>query len=167
VSVNQDLDEEIRFLGYLVMERTDIPKGELETRGVMLLFHPPMRSLPQQLGDRLRELREEAGLSAADVAAATGYTRVHLWAVERGEKWPSPELLGALAVVYRVQVADLFAFADSSARHKIREVLRLTPNAAVPDLWVVVKEWAASRGVKMPDLEKEMEEQPSHKTRNR
>jgi hypothetical protein len=48
--------------------------------------------------------------------------------------WPSLELLGQLAQVYRVDVADLFTFPGEHRRHRLRELARLVPNAKLAEL---------------------------------
>jgi transcriptional regulator with XRE-family HTH domain len=120
----------------------------------MLRFDPLMQSLLRHLGARLKQFREEEELAAIDVAATVGCDRAHLWGLERGDKWPSVQLLAALAVVYRVEMADFFTFPDTHVRHEIREILRVTPTAALADLREVVAKWAAARGVVMPVSEK-------------
>jgi transcriptional regulator with XRE-family HTH domain len=83
-----------------------------------------------QLGARLKQLRSELQLRAADVASLVDVTPQYLHALERGEYNPSMELLDHLSVAYQVDVADFFAFpARGKLRHQARELIRFTPNA--------------------------------------
>lgn len=111
----------------------------------MLALAALMESLRVRLGTRLKALREEAHLRAEDVAGAVQCTPDHLWAVERGAVWPGTQLLVALAVVYRVDVADIFTFPGSHPRHTARERLRALPNAAMDEAIEALDQVAAHR----------------------
>jgi transcriptional regulator with XRE-family HTH domain len=49
------------------------------------------------LSRNLRQLRVDSGLSQAELAKKAGISIPYLGAVERGDKWPSPTTLAALA----------------------------------------------------------------------
>jgi transcriptional regulator with XRE-family HTH domain len=54
------------------------------------------------IGDQLKRLREAAGLSAVESAAAVGVTKAAVYGWERGRMLPSQPLLRRLMEVYRV-----------------------------------------------------------------
>jgi transcriptional regulator with XRE-family HTH domain len=68
------------------------------------------RSVPQgwkrpyleQVGPRLRELREAAGLSRPELAAQVGMTRSSIRKLEAGDHAPRPETVARLAAVLGV-----------------------------------------------------------------
>jgi transcriptional regulator with XRE-family HTH domain len=68
------------------------------------------RDLTTRFGERIRELRERAGLSQADLADAADISKVYLGAVERAEKTSSLETVEKLARGLNMEPADLFAF---------------------------------------------------------
>jgi DNA-binding XRE family transcriptional regulator len=92
-----------------------------------------MRSLKKLLGARIRQLREEQALTVAQVAESVGLQFSHMYAIERGDNAPSLEVMAALAALFKVDVADLFAFPSSHPRHELRELLRGIPNAKLED----------------------------------
>jgi transcriptional regulator with XRE-family HTH domain len=59
------------------------------------------------LGERLRDLRQEAGLSLPAVVERTGISMGHLSDCERGQKSLSLPALVAVADVYGVLVTDI------------------------------------------------------------
>ncbi len=61
----------------------------------------------KRLGQRLLDLRGEAELTQAEVAAKAGITRQHLQRLEYGSGNPKLETLFALGTVYRKSVAEL------------------------------------------------------------
>jgi len=63
------------------------------------------------LGERLRSLREERGLTLTDAAEKTGLTVSHLHYIEKDARRPKPEYLNRLARFYGVLVEDLYALA--------------------------------------------------------
>jgi transcriptional regulator with XRE-family HTH domain len=62
----------------------------------------------QRLGQRIQQLRTAQALSAAEVARALDIDTSHYYGIERGRNLPSLPLLGALAAVFRVGMADFF-----------------------------------------------------------
>jgi len=60
-----------------------------------------------QVGPRLRRVREQRGLTLTDVAERTGISKSALSRLETGRRRPSLELLLPLAQVYRVPLDDL------------------------------------------------------------
>ena len=93
-----------------------------------------MLDVKLRVGERCKQLRLASGLDVAHAAAAIRMSEPHLYAVERGEKWPSQDLLLVMSYVYGVDLADFYIFPDLNLRHQVRELLRLTPNAALPEV---------------------------------
>jgi len=64
------------------------------------------------IGDRLRELREQKGLSQNDIEEKTGIMRCYISRVENGHTIPSLETLIRLAAALDVPLYRLFYFGD-------------------------------------------------------
>lgn len=66
-----------------------------------------------RFGERLRELRERAGLSLSEAGEAAGLQRQHWSAYETGKR-PNPTLavMGAMARALDVELAELLAGVD-------------------------------------------------------
>jgi len=86
-------------------------------------------SVQKTFGARLKQLREESGLRVEDVARLADVNRSHIYAIERGEWWPSVDLIETLARIYRVEISDCFVFPEKHIRHRFKELSRLVPNA--------------------------------------
>lgn len=68
---------------------------------------------------QVRERREDAGLSQADLAEAVGVTRQTINSIERGRYDPSLELAFKLAAFFECPIEDLFEPAfDVSKFHR-------------------------------------------------
>jgi len=65
---------------------------------------------PTRVVNRLRELREERGMTQADVAARVGVTRQTLIAIEQGKYSPTLELAFQLAHVFAVPLDEAFRY---------------------------------------------------------
>lgn len=69
----------------------------------------PRQILPEQCVEtRVKELREERGLSQEQLARLLGVTRQTIIAIEKGKYLPSLPLALLLARVFQVRVEDLF-----------------------------------------------------------
>jgi XRE family transcriptional regulator, regulator of sulfur utilization len=66
-------------------------------------------NLQEALGTRLRHLREERAMSAADLARASGVARATLSKLEAGQGNPTLDTIGALAAALRLPLVDLLA----------------------------------------------------------
>lgn len=79
----------------------------------------------EQVGPRLRSVRELHGLTLTEVASRTGVSKSTLSRLENGQRRPSLELLLPLAHTYRVPVDDLIGapeVGDPRVRLKPRRV---------------------------------------------
>ena len=65
-------------------------------------------NFPQVLGERVRELRKQAGLTQEQAAEAAGISGKYLGEVERGEVNVSSVILHKLAEVLAVDILDFF-----------------------------------------------------------
>lgn len=65
-------------------------------------------NLRTRFGIRLRELREQAGLSQEAFADKCGYARSYMSRLERGQGNPSLDAIEVLAAALKVPVTSLF-----------------------------------------------------------
>ncbi len=68
----------------------------------------------KSIGERIRKIREQGGMTQENLAAAAGIGRVTLVRVESGEQSPRLETLAALARVFGRPVSDLLVNDDVS-----------------------------------------------------
>lgn len=61
-----------------------------------------------RLGNRIRKLREQAGISQERLGLLSGLHRTYVGAIERGERNPSVLSLQKIADALNVTVKDLF-----------------------------------------------------------
>lgn len=81
----------------------------------------PSERWPARLvGGRLREARHTRGLTLDDVAAAAGFTKSFVSAVERGETSPSIGSLYAICEVLGVTMSALFETMDAPESNVVR-----------------------------------------------
>lgn len=71
------------------------------------------------IGDRLREAREARGLSGSAVAELLGLNRGSAGKYERGDVFPSPEVVARLSDLLRVPPSFFQRQEDGSARHSV------------------------------------------------
>lgn len=67
----------------------------------------PIAAALDQVGPRLRRVREQRGVTLTEVAQLTGISKSTLSRLENGQRRPSLELLLPLAQTYRVPIDDL------------------------------------------------------------
>lgn len=75
------------------------------------------------LGDRLRALREQRGLSMSEVARRVGVSRSYVWRLENDQRRLNTKLLGELAQALDVEPAVLIGGEPSSAVNRRQETL--------------------------------------------
>jgi transcriptional regulator with XRE-family HTH domain len=78
---------------------------------------PPRRSKPRSpahaaLGDAIRQLRTEAGMSQEELAEAAGTDLTQVGGIERGVRNPSYTTLLRLADALKTSVGELASLAD-------------------------------------------------------
>ena len=65
------------------------------------------RKLLQQIGNRIRTIRSEVGLSQEKLAFASGLDRSYVGSVERGERNIAVINLSKIAVALKISLSDL------------------------------------------------------------
>lgn len=65
-----------------------------------------------QVVNRIRELRQKAGLTQADVAEATGASRQTINAIEAGKYAPSMELAFKIVRALNAEFSDVFRWRE-------------------------------------------------------
>jgi transcriptional regulator with XRE-family HTH domain len=114
--------------------------------------------LGRQLAARLKQLRQLRRRRVADVAALAGLTTQYVYALERAEYNPGLDVLQALARVYQVDVADLFAFpTKNDFGHRARDLIVRAPSEALDRL---VAEMEATVGMTWADVERALSSAP-------
>jgi transcriptional regulator with XRE-family HTH domain len=66
-----------------------------------------------QLGARIRELRDLAGMSREEYSAKVSLSARRIASLELGRGWPRPAALERIAKSFRLDVRDLFDFSSS------------------------------------------------------
>jgi DNA-binding XRE family transcriptional regulator len=94
--------------------KTPIKRGRSEvwTRG------PTARAIPRELrriGERLREIRRERGMTQEQAAEAIGIHPKHVLKMEQGAANLTVATLVAAALAYKVQLRELFPEEDDKA----------------------------------------------------
>lgn len=70
------------------------------------------------LGNRIRELRRETGLSQEDFADKCGIDRSYMSGIERGVRNPTLEILWAISGGLGLDLSQLFMFETNSKEEK-------------------------------------------------
>lgn len=71
-----------------------------------------MTTVEQKLGRRIAQLRQNAELTQARLAEASGYSEDFIGLVERGINAPSVSGLERIAKVLKVELKELFTFEE-------------------------------------------------------
>lgn len=72
-----------------------------------------MSKLQVQLGARIRELRDLAGISREQYSARVNLSTRRIASLELGSGWPRPAALERIAKSFGIEVRDLFDFSTS------------------------------------------------------
>ncbi len=75
-----------------------------------------MKAVEKWFGERVRELRQEQGLSQEELAFKSGVHRTYLGGIERGERNPSLKNISAIAQALGVDLPELFIFRRTDKR---------------------------------------------------
>jgi transcriptional regulator with XRE-family HTH domain len=98
----------------------------------------PRRATPDAaalvIGQRIRELREEADLGLEELAHAADFSKGHLSNLERGYVMPTVATLRGLADALGVLVADLVIDPEGSDREKVINLTRSVPKGTLKRL---------------------------------
>ncbi|MBS3764920.1 helix-turn-helix transcriptional regulator [Candidatus Bipolaricaulota bacterium] len=69
-----------------------------------------MSTIRKRFAARLKELREERGISRQELCRKAGFHRTYIGKIERGEKSPSLEAIEIIAEELDVSIVKLFDF---------------------------------------------------------
>ncbi len=69
-----------------------------------------MKDIQKRFGKRVRELRQEKGLSQEELAFRAKVHRTYLGGIERGERNPALKNIAAIAGALEVSLGQLFSF---------------------------------------------------------
>lgn len=67
-----------------------------------------VETLRKSLGERVRQLRRDAGVSQEDFASACGFARSYMSRIERGTSNLSLDAIERLALAFGITVGELF-----------------------------------------------------------
>ncbi|MBI3597632.1 MAG: helix-turn-helix transcriptional regulator [Nitrospirae bacterium] len=100
-----------------------------------------MRTIKEQLGARVKEIRKTKGVSQEKLSEKVGIDAKHLSRIEVGGSFPSLDTLAKLAGALHVELKDFFEFAHEAENPKeLKEVLNDLMKEATPDkLKIAVK----------------------------
>ena len=113
----------------------------------MPLVEPtPITTALDQVGPRLRRIREQRGVTLTDLAETTGISKSTLSRLENGQRRPSLELLLPLAQAHRVPLDDLVGAPEAGdPRIRLRPqkvhgrtVIPLTRQPGAVQAWKIV-----------------------------
>lgn len=90
------------------------------------------------IGNRLRKIRKDKGLTLKEVSKEIGISLPFLSDVERGDANPSINTLEKLAAFYEMQVAELLINVENTQVEKIfpAELLELQKSEGLSDDWM-------------------------------
>lgn len=100
-------------MGVLAMERTKKQKVAISEADARLI-----------LGLKLKQLRQENGLSLAELSAATGISVSYLNEIEKGKKFPSPDKISSLASALDVSYDWLVSLKMSKKLAPVADLLQ-------------------------------------------
>ena len=107
-----------------------------------------MKKLQQAVGARIRVQRKARRWTQAYLAEAADIAEAHMGAIERGERWPSAEVLDRIATALQILPGDCFPRSKPGAREgtlaEIGLMLRDLPAARFDLACRILKEIAAS-----------------------
>jgi transcriptional regulator with XRE-family HTH domain len=83
------------------------------------------------LGQRLRELRDKADLSARELAKRIGVSSPFLSDIELGRRFPSEEVLGKLAAALNVPLEDLKQYDNRGPIADLKRLMDSDPKLGV------------------------------------
>ena len=69
-----------------------------------------METIEKRFGKRVRELRQDKGLSQEELAFKSGVHRTYLGGIERGERNPSLRNILAISRGLNIDLPELFSF---------------------------------------------------------
>jgi transcriptional regulator with XRE-family HTH domain len=76
-----------------------------------------VHKIARQVGERIRKLRQERGVSQEQLALKAGITPSYLGQVERGQKSPTIDSIDKVARALQVSLEELFTFEYAELVH--------------------------------------------------
>ena len=73
------------------------------------------------LGNTIRDIRRERGLSQEVLSGLAGIARTHLTMIENGTMHPTIETICKIAQALGLRTSELFSIVESQLEHKDRE----------------------------------------------
>ena len=67
-------------------------------------------SVPKLVGNRIKDLRKNKGLTQTELAELVGKDRQYLYKIEKGKVTPNIVTITALAIALEMSLKDLFDF---------------------------------------------------------
>lgn len=101
-----------------------------------------MASIQKRLGNRIRELRKEKGLTISQLAERTNLSDNFIGSIERGIRSPAIKTLERIASVLKVKIKDLFHFPAAKVRQKekaLNELIFHLKDRKVEDIELIAK----------------------------
>lgn len=83
--------------------------------------------MSNSLGDRIRELRQAQDISLREFAKKIGNSAAHVSDIELGRRYPSDEVLKAIASILKVPVEDLRAYDSRVPVEELRKLIAVQP----------------------------------------
>lgn len=71
-------------------------------------------SIPKKVGLRIKQLRNEVGLTQTELAEFVGKDRQYLYKIEKGRVTPNIVTISAIAFALEISLKDLFDFDKKS-----------------------------------------------------
>lgn len=94
----------------------------------------------QQFGTRVRNVRTSAKVSRETAAERAGITPNYLGQIERGEKWPTLDVIERLAHALDVAPDVFFDFRDDASRESaLKQISRLLSDKDLKELQRVLR----------------------------
>lgn len=112
---------------------------------------PTLRAALDLFGKRMKQLREERGVSVSALAEALGMDRSSPSAIERGRHAPSFRTIGALAQFLMVDEKDLLTFPELGIRHVVDEECRGAPKDVLEGTNAYLKDLLRSEPWYLPE----------------
>ncbi|OMF55216.1 helix-turn-helix transcriptional regulator [Paenibacillus sp. FSL R5-0766] len=97
-------------------------------------------SLPEDVGNRIRELRKAKGWTQEQLAEAAGLHYSYIGGVERGDRNISLETLEKIIIGLQIPANELFQFNNNSERHiAIDEHMTLINSRSTAEIKILTK----------------------------
>jgi transcriptional regulator with XRE-family HTH domain len=93
-----------------------------------------MEDIKRLVGQRIRSLRKEKGLSQEELGEKAGFHYTYMGGVERGEKNPSLDTLNKIAGALGVGIVELFPAPQRLNQKKAKALVLETVRSSSPEM---------------------------------